>query len=540
MTSPLVADRRISGPRLATLLGRWQRPGPAYPALADAIRRAVLAGTLPLATRLPGERELATSTGVSRTTSTAAYRLLREEGYLVSRQGSGTVTALPRPLGSRGVPAAAGAAARAGSTIPGASPAPTGGPTDPRTAVRGQRAPRRPRAETGLPLPHPLALDGIVDLSIAAPVTPPDLADAIGRAAAALPLTGIGHGYAPLGLDVLREALAERYTARGVPTSADQILVTTGAQHAISLLIGAHAGPGDRVVVEQPTYPHAIDAVRAVGARPVPVPSGPDGATDLDLLESTVRQVAPRLVYLIPDHRNPTGTSLDAAARARAHEISRRTGTVVAGDEVLTDLTLEGPPPPPWAGDGTSARVVSIGSMSKSHWGGLRVGWVRGSRDLVTRLALARRSADLGTAVLDQLVAAELLRQGDGPVEARRAELRAGRDLLVALLRERLPGWGFDVPAGGPSLWVDLGAPVSSALSALALAHGVRVAPGPAFGVDGSMEDRLRLPYTAGAEALVRAVDGLALAWAALGAPGGGVPAVSGGTASALLTGALV
>lgn len=538
MTAPLVADRRISGPRLATLLGRWQRPGPAYTALADAIRRAILAGTLPLSTRLPGERELAVSSGVSRTTSTAAYRLLREEGYLISRQGSGTVTALPRPVGS---PIPTGAAGTTGTTAaPTPSPPRTPSDADPRVPAPGHRPRRRAHPRTGgeLPLPHPLAADGVVDLSIAAPVTPPDLADAIARAAAALPHLGIGHGYAPLGLDVLREAVAERYTARGVPTVPDQVLVTTGAQHAICLLIAAHAGPGDRVVVEQPTYPHAIDAVRAAGARPVPVPSGPDGATDLELLESTVRQVAPRLVYLIPDHRNPTGTSLDAAARARARELSRRTGTVVAGDEVLTDLTLDGPPPPPWAGDGTAARVVSIGSMSKSHWGGLRVGWVRGSRDLVTRLALARRSADLGTAVLDQLVAAELLRQGDGPLEVRRAELRAGRDLLVALLRERLPQWRFAVPAGGQSLWVDLGAPVSSALSALALAHGVRVAPGPAFGVDGAMEDRLRLPYTAGTDALVRAVDGLALAWAALGAPGIGTDdPIDAGLAAAYGTG---
>ncbi len=514
MAPPLIADRRINGPALAALVGRWQRPGPAYQALADAIRRAVLAGTLPLSTRLPGERELASSAGVSRTTSTAAYRLLREQGYLVSRQGSGTVTALPRPTS-------------------GILPRPTSGAV-PRRPGQVRRPPRP------APVAHPLSAEGIVDLSIAAPASPPDLDDACRRAVTALRGAGIGHGYAPLGLEVLREAVAERYTARGVPTTAEQVLITTGAQHAIALLVGAHAGPGDRVLVEQPTYPHAIDAVRAAGARPVPVPSGPDGVTDLDLLASTVRQVAPRLVYLIPDHRNPIGTSLDADGRERARELSRRTGTVLAGDEVLTELTLEGPPPPPWAGDGTDARVVSIGSMSKSHWGGLRVGWVRGSRDLVTRLALARRSADLGTAVLDQLVATELLRQGDAPVEAQRAELRAGRDLLVALLHDRLPQWRFTVPRGGQSLWVDLGAPVSSALSALALAHGVRVAPGPAFGVDGAMEDRLRLPYTAGPEALERAVDALALAWAALGTPGAGTPSTDDDLLAAATYGAVV
>jgi DNA-binding transcriptional MocR family regulator len=484
MSTLLVSDRRIGGTGLAHVVGQWRRPGPAYAALADAVRRAVLAGDLPLATRVPGERELAAALGVSRTTTSGAYGLLRDEGYLVSRQGSGTVTALP-----------------------------PGTPSGPRP---------------GVPVHRPLD-SGVVDLTIAACTPPRDLHGAARRAVDALPAHG-GHGYAPLGLDVLREAVADRYTARGVPTSPDQVLVTTGAQHAIALLMATHAGPGDRVVVEQPTYPHAIEAVRAAGARPVPVPTGPDGV-DLDLLESTVRQVAPRLVYLIPDHQNPTGGTLDAAGRARVRDLARRTGTVVAGDEVLTDLTLEGPEPAPWAGDGTGARVVAIGSMSKSHWGGLRVGWLRGPADLVTRLALARRSGDLGTAVLDQLVAVELLRLGAGPLEERRAHLRAGRDLLAGLLAERLPTWRFTVPVGGQCLWVDLGAPVSSALSALALAHGVRVAPGPAFGVDGALEDRIRLPFTAGEDALRRAVDGLALAWAALGAPGRGTTALAAASA---------
>src|SRR6478736_3153921 len=319
----------------------------------------------------------------------------------------------------------------------------------------------RTRGGTALPLHRPLATDGVVDLTIAACPAPRELHDAARRAVDALPRQA-GHGYAPLGLDVLRAAIADLY-----------------------------------------------------------------------LLESTVRQVAPRLVYLIPDHHNPTGATLDGAARERVRALARRTGTVVAGDEVLTDLTLDGPAPEPFAGDGHAPRVVAIGSMSKSHWGGLRVGWLRGPADLVARLALARRSADLGTAVLDQLVAVELLRLGEAPLAERRDRLRAGRDLLVALLAERPPGWRFAVPRGGQALWVDLGAPVSSALSALALAHGARVAPGPAFGGDGGLEDRLRLPFTVEPEELHRAVDGLALAWAALGAPGrvdAGAPPLAGTT----------
>lgn len=456
------------------MLGNWRHPGPAHTALSDALRRAVLAGSLPLSTRMPAERELATALSISRTTVTTAYDTLREEGFLLSRQGAGTVTALPR-------------SDRAASA--------------------------------------PMALGGeeIVDLSIAAPTAPPELHRAALAALDRLPAHA-DHGYVPHGLPGLREVVAQRYTDRGTPTSPDQILITTGAQHAIALLTRTQAGPGDRIVVEQPTYVHALDAVRSAGARAVPVPTGPEG-TDLDLLESTLRQVAPRLVYLIPDHQNPTGACLSTEARAAVRDLARRTGTVIVGDEVLTDLTLDGPAPDSWAGDGRNPRVVAIGSMSKSHWGGLRVGWLRGPAELTTRLALARRSTDLGTPVLDQLIAAELLSAGPGAVPSRIEQLRANRDLLVRLLRERLPDWRFTVPRGGQCLWVDLGVPVSSALSALALAHGVRVVPGPAFGVDGGMEDRLRLPFTAPAQVLERAMDGLVLAWAAL--TGGGMRALN-------------
>ncbi|GEL96915.1 MocR-like transcription factor YczR [Cellulomonas terrae] len=466
----LPADRRISGLRLHAVLGAWQRPGPAYVALADALRASILSGTVPLSTRLPSERELADAAGVSRTTTTATYGLLRDEGYLVSRRGSGTVTTLPSGPGAR--------------------------------VSMAESVGHEP---------------GVVDLAMAAPSAPSSLHGAYLAALDALPRHLSGTGYSPLGLPVLREAVARWYTGRGTPTSPDHVLITTGAQQAIHLLVTAHAGPGDRVAVEHPTYPHAIDVVRATGARPVPVPSGGSGL-DIDLLESTLRQVSPRLVYLIPDHRNPTGTSLDDEERAQVRALARRYRTAIVGDEVLTELTLDGPAPGSYAGDGTaSAYVVSIGSASKSYWGGLRVGWVRAHPDLVARLASARAHTDIGTAVLEQLVVAELLAQPTDLLARRRAELRARRDLLVGLLLDQLPSWSFDVPAGGLSLWVDLGAPVSSALAAISSRHGVRVVPGTAFGVDGSFERNLRLPYTTSPDDLRRAVTGLAAAWAGLG-----------------------
>lgn len=468
---PPSVDRRVNGHRLRTLLGHWHRSGPAYQDLADALRGLTRTGTLPLGTRLPGEREVADVLGVSRTTVSAAYDLLRAGGFVVSRRGSGTTTTLPADAADR-APAALG-------TVD----------------------------------------DGLVDMSAAAPTAPPQLAAACAAALDRLPRHTSSSGYAPLGLPALRAAIADRYTRRGLPTTPDQVLVTTGAQQGLHLLVGALAGAGDRVVVEHPTYPHAIEAVRLAGARPVPVPVAADG-TDLDLLVSTVHQSSPRLVYLVPDHHNPTGTSLPPAARERVRDLARRTRTVVVGDETLTDLTLDGPDPVPFAGDGADSRwVVSVGSASKTFWGGLRIGWVRAHPDLVGALAQRRGAVDIATSVLDQLVTLELLGHVEEVLALRRAELRHQRDTLLSLLGRELPSWRVAVPAGGLSTWADLGAPVSGALAAVAHGHGVRIVPGTAFGVDGTFADRLRVPFAQPADRLERAVEGLAAAWAAVAGP---------------------
>ncbi|MCV2396435.1 PLP-dependent aminotransferase family protein [Actinotalea sp. M2MS4P-6] len=460
-------DRQITSTALTRLLGPLPPGAPAYQALSDAVHRAVLDGALPLGTRLPSERDLALALGMSRTTTAAAYDRLRSLGVLRTRRGSGSVTTLP-------------------------ADSPRGG---------------------ALLVPD-TGDDGTIDLTIATPPAPSALVDAARRAVEQLPAYAAGGGYAYLGLPELRSALAARYTRRGVPTRPDQILVTTGAQHATQLLLRLFAGIGDRVAVENPGYPHAIAAIRSTGARPVGVPVGANGH-DLDMLEATLRQAAPRLVHLTPDHHNPTGTSLDADGRVRLRGLATRFRTPVVGDETLTDLTLDGEPPSPFLGSAPDDNLVAIGSASKSFWGGLRIGWVRAPRDLVLRLGRERVHHDLSTAVLEQLITVELLREEDAVLAERRAGLRARRDALVDALRDAVP-WTITSPAGGLSVWADLGAPLSSALAAVAPRHGVRVAPGTAFGVDGSFENRVRLPFAASPERLRLAASRLADAWSVL------------------------
>jgi DNA-binding transcriptional MocR family regulator len=467
----MAADRGLSGPHLARLLGTWRSARPGYVALAAAIRLLVLDGRLPLRTRLPGERELAAALGVSRTTAAAAYAALRDEGFLTSRRGAGSWTSLP---------------------------------ADRRAAPAGAAAPPGP---------------DVIDLSAAATAAPEGaLHPALAAATAELPRHLPGSGYDAVGLPALRDAIAARLTARGAPTAPEQVLVTAGAQHAFALLLRVLAAPGDRILVDHPTYPNALDAVRAAGARAVPVALAPDG-WDLAMLEATLRQAAPRLAYVIADHHNPTGLTLPAGDRERAVALARATRTPLVVDETMVELTLEPsatPPAPVAAHDPDGETVITIGSASKAFWAGLRIGWIRASPTLVGRLALARATLDLGSPIIEQLVMAELLADPEPVLAAQRGALRTRRDALAAAVEATLPAWRFAIPAGGLSIWVELDPPRSSALAAVADGHGVRVAAGPRFGVDGAFERFVRLPFNLPEPQLETAVERLAVAWRAV------------------------
>ncbi|QFG26757.1 PLP-dependent aminotransferase family protein [Actinomadura sp. WMMB 499] len=354
---------------------------------------------------------------------------------------------------------------------------------------------------------------GFIDLGCAAPAAPAVFDEAVAAAVAELPRYSRGPGYEPAGLVCLREAIADRYTARGVPTRADEIVVTGGAQQAFTLLVRSMVDAGDPVMVERPTYPHALTALRARGARLVPV--GMNRGWDAELAAATMRQAAVRMVHTIPDFHNPTGLLMPDADRAAFTAAARAADACVVADETFADLAHDpgAPSVPPLAAHDAGGRVITIGSASKLMWGGLRIGWIRAAAPLVRRLVVAREPVDMASPVLDQLIVRELLERVE-PVRAERAaHLRESRDALAAALRERLPDWEFRLPEGGMSLWVRLPAPVASQLAEAAERNGVRVVPGPVFAADGLLEDYVRLPYVLPPDALRTAVDRLAAAY---------------------------
>jgi DNA-binding transcriptional MocR family regulator len=352
----------------------------------------------------------------------------------------------------------------------------------------------------------------LLDLGVAALGAPPELADAATEAVADLPRYLGEPGYHPAGLAELRAAVADGYAARGLPTSPEQIMITSGVQHALDLAVRLLVPAAQPVLVESPTYPNALAALSARRTRVLTFGLDESG-WDADLLLSSLRQNRPRLAYLVPEFQNPTGHLMEVRLRERLPAVAHAAGTDLIVDESFVDLAIDGTElPPPVAVFDRHARVLSIGGMSKPYWGGLRIGWIRASAPLVQRLAAVRVGVDMAGPVLDQLVGARLLRRGEAVVAARRVQLRARRDALVDALRTWLPDWRFTVPAGGFSLWTELDAPVSSALARVAETYGVRLAPGPRFGVDGTLERFLRLPFTLPEPDLAEAVTRLAQA----------------------------
>lgn len=461
---------------LRVLLGDWtDKEGSLHRLLSDRLRQLGDRGQLATGTRLPPERALADAMGVSRTTVVAAYGALKAESRLTARQGSGTYVAGP------------------------------GGPSRGDDAVIGGLARNQLFAALGDD-----ATDA-VDLATAVVPAAACVADAVpdpGEAASLCTSTG----YVPAGLSELRAAVAEEYSRLGLPTVADQILVTTGAQQAVSLVAALYLRPGDPVVVDQPTFPGALDAFRTTGARLLSMPVDSGGAR-IDVLEQLVGRSAPHLVYLVATNQNPVGAVLTAARRERLAALSATGQIPVVDDMTVADLAHDdGPPPLPVAAYAPSAPVITIGSMSKLFWGGLRIGWIRAAEPLISRLRRLKVVADLGSPLLEQAWSLRLLARIDEARAERRDQLRQQCQTLEEQLAAELPSWRWASPAGGLALWVQVPGD-ARALAAAALHAGVRIVPGPQFCADEGCVDHLRLPFTQPPDVLVEGVRRLARAW---------------------------
>lgn len=482
MEGPMMrqVDRFQSGADLARVLGEWScGTGPLYRQLAWALDKALREGALQPGERLPSERQLAEVLAISRTTVVGAYDELRSRGVLNSRRGSGTrVSAAARPSRDDG-------RVRTGS----------GGAIFQRL-IDG---------------PGPL-----ISLTCAAEGSAEGVAGALDEAARHdLDDLLSDPGYHPGGLPSLRTAIADHYTALGLTTSPEQVLVTTGAQQALVLAGDLYLQPQSTVVVETPGWPAALDAFKAAGARLTPVPLDDEGL-DLQQLAAVLGAQAPGLLFTMPSFHNPTGTLMSPARRRRVIEMAAFHDLPVVEDNAHAGINHSGTPEPaPMAAFAPEdAEILTVGSLSKIVWGGLRIGWVRAQRSLIERLARRKALADLGGPLLDQAVAARLIPHLDDLAAQRSRVLEERFQVLASLLRDKLPDWRWHRPAGGANLWVALPGVNADAFTQLALRHGVELVPGSAMDPARGHDNYVRIPVTHPLEVLTEVVSRLARAWA--------------------------
>lgn len=444
----------MSAKELAAMLGQWRvADGTMSIGLATALAHLIESQLLPSGSRLPAQRALADALDIARGTVTTAYEILAGRGYINAEVGRGsTVSAINkrtlRPGGHSTQDIAATAIDLSTQSLPASD-------------------------EVGRALSH-------LTQSALRPYLETD-------------------GHFPFGVPVLRSAVARHLTACGVTTSADQILVTGGAQQALWLAAFALTEPGDTVLVEDPTYRGVLAALDGVHHRLRVVgysPFGPDFST-----ASTAS-----LVYCQSSVHSPTGKVMSSDALQRLARAVEERGHVVVDDRSAAELIYA----PEEQNKGLfdmvdPSRLITVGTASKVFWGGLRIGWIRSDPQMIARLADVKQAIDITTSVLDQFLAVEVLENVEQAASERRTLLLDQLDRTTAILDEARPDWTWSRPSGGSGLWVNIHSDAIE-FAMKAQSHGIRIADGPSFSIGHGFDTHVRLPIWRGPELLRRAL----------------------------------
>lgn len=457
-------------------VGDWAGgSGPLYRQLAAAIARTVERGAVAPASRLPAERDLSGALSVSRGTVIAAYDSLVADGLLERRPGSGTYTV---DVGRLALPAG-----REGSAL------------------------------VARLVDHSAGAGDAIDLSISV------LHDAGALPAARVTTSELASltpdtGYSPWGLYDLRSTIADVLGSWGLPSLPEQIVITTGAQQAISIAASCWIRPGDLVVVDDPTYPGAISAFTAAGAVLLGVPVDQSGV-QVEPLEQALQR-RPALVYLQSALHSPTGVSMTEARRRHVASLLAQARTPVVEDIALAGLIWGEAAPNLVAAAAPNESIAVVGSLSKLLWGGLRLGFVRAPEPVALRFARVKATHDLGSSIVSQLLGTHILRSPEWPTMAftRNEDLRSRCELLTTRLGEALPSWQWSEPSGGLSLWVKLPTPTARPFAELAIRHGVTIATADSLSATNGQEDQIRLSFAPPVDQLLLGVERLADAWA--------------------------
>ncbi len=401
---------------------------PLYRQLHEHLREAILAGTLPESTRLPPERTMANRLGVNRSTVVRAYRELVADGLIEQRVGSGSRVTPRQRVGQ----ADRSPAVPWWVTLPpwrvGEFP-----------MVLGELAAKQ----------EPGRISFVQGVAPDQPSPMAELAKSFARVARDPRFVlsyGDSEGYAPL-----REAIAARMRARGVAAAdARNTIILTGSTQGIMVVAQSLAEPGDEIVVEQPSYPGALQIFQICGLRAIAVPVDDDGMR-VDHVEAILRTRRPRFIYTMPSLHNPTNATMNADRRERLMTIAKRAGVPVIEDDPYGPLMPAQTPLAALAPD----HVVYLSTFSKTIAPSLRVGWLTAPRTILERLLLRKQAHDMATSLYAQGAICDYLEHAyDAHVTQLREELLLRRGLADAAIAKYWPSSiRISKPAGGFYLW---------------------------------------------------------------------------------------
>jgi GntR family transcriptional regulator/MocR family aminotransferase len=465
---------------------------PLYRQIFDQVVDRVRSGALPPGFRLPPTRTLARALGTHRNTVVRAYEDLEGAGFVESTVGRGTFVAqLPR---ARLVPAVQ---TRDDARLPWS--------TLVSHAVTAETLGRHDRLTRGLGTG--LDLVNLTRMQPSGDLLPDELLRrCFEHVLRTLGPRALGYG-AREGLPRLREAIAADLARQGVPAGTDDLVVTSGSQQALDLVVRALANPGDPVPVDESTYTGALNVIAAAGARAIGVPSDDEGPS-LESLERLARSGA-KALYLMPNCHNPTGLTITAARREALVAWSHRAGVPIIEDDFVADLNVDGVPAPA-AMRSLDGDVIYIGTFSKRLIPALRTGFVVAPAPLRPRLVALKYTVDLGNSELMQHALAEFLERGYLIAHLLRSvpEYRRRRDALEEALRRHGPRWlRWRRGERGVALWLPL-PPTMDPRAVFEEAHrkGVLVSPSTLNTVEDRMPGGVRLTFCA--EPVERILEG--------------------------------
>ncbi|SEA10241.1 PLP-dependent aminotransferase family protein [Variovorax sp. YR216] len=269
---------------------------------------------------------------------------------------------------------------------------------------------------------------------------------------------GATEGYEPL-----RTQLSAFMKTKGVDVDPSGLIVTTGSQQALDLLGKTLVSPGDKVIVEGPTFLATIQCFRLYGAQLISAPVDADGVKT-DELEALIAEHKPKFVYLIPTFGNPSGAMLSLARRRKVLEMAVKHGTVIVEDDPYGDLYFDKAPPPSLMSltkevPGSRELVVHCGSLSKVLSPGLRIGWMIGDAELLAKATMCKQFSDAHTSTFAQATAAQYLKSGRMPAtlaHVRKVYAERAEAMGVALRKELGDAITFTQPGGGLFFWARL------------------------------------------------------------------------------------